>query len=127
MTGPGPTSLAIPTARPTSSSVHLPSEASGLDPPNEHASESLAGFDPFPIDGYALCECFRQKQADLVCRPTAASLERGSPVSFTSEVLSDAVDLFGVRIVLSKDEGLSLAGRAVLAEVSHDGATEAIC
>lgn len=56
-------------------------------------------------------------------------LERSCPVPVPSDVLTDVVDSFEVRIASTKDEVLNLASKAALDEVSRDGdtATLLIC
>lgn len=61
------------------------------------------------------------------CRTTVAYLERGCPVPAScSDVLSDVVDLFGVRVALTKEVVLEPAAKGALNEVSHNGKSTAV-
>lgn len=51
-----------------------------------------------------------------------AYLQRGCPVLFSSDVLTDVIDSFGIRIV-PKGEVRDLACKAAFVEASHDGET----
>ena len=84
---------------------------------------SSAELDRPPIENYTQYDWCREQLADPVCRATMAYLERGCPIPFPSDVLTDVVDSVRVQIAPTKDDVLELAGKSALVEVSHDGRT----
>lgn len=75
------------------------------------------------MDGCTQCNCYREQQADPVCRATLVYLDGDRPVPFLRDVMADVADSFGVRIARTMYEVLDLASEAALIDVLHDGVT----